>query len=122
MQSVSIVIVSGKKTNKTLQSLHDLPEGSEIIVSTKQGLGFARNYGAFRCRYDLMVQLDDDLEIYPEFWGWVQSLKVGEFAMGTVDGVNPATRVFAIHLQDFFAVGGFDSSFRYIFEDWDFFR
>jgi glycosyltransferase involved in cell wall biosynthesis len=120
--SVSIVIVSGKKENKTLQSLRNLPEGSEVIVSTKQGLGFARNYGASQCHNDLMVQLDDDLQVKPSLWRWVQNLKVGEFAMGTVDGVNPATRVFAIYLQDFVAVGGFDNSFRYVYEDWDFFR
>jgi glycosyltransferase involved in cell wall biosynthesis len=119
---ISVVIISGKQENKTLHSLNGLPDGSQVIVSTKRGLGFARNFGASCCTNSLMVQFDDDLEVEPEFWSWLQNLKSGEFAMATVDGVNPATRVFAVHLSDFFKVGGFNPNIKYIYEDWEFFR
>lgn len=119
---ISIVIISGKQENKTLHSLNGLPDGSQVTVSTKKGLSYARNFGASCCHNPLMVQFDDDLEVKPEFWSWIKNLQVGEFAMATVDGVNPATRVFAVYLSDFFKVGGFNNSLKYIYEDWEFFR
>jgi glycosyltransferase involved in cell wall biosynthesis len=119
---ISVVIISGKQENKTLHSLNCLPDGSQVIVSTKRGLGVARNFGALCCHHPLMVQFDDDLEVNSEFWNWLRNLQVGEFAMATVDGVNPATRVFAVHLSDFFKVGGFNPEIKYIYEDWEFFR
>ena len=66
-----------------------------------------------------MVQFNDDLIISQKIWDHILNLKPSEFIL-THDGEHLCSRIFAIHLQDFWQVGGCDETIKYCFEDGDF--
>lgn len=117
---LSIVIVSGKPQNLTVESIKHCPYPHQLIIANQQGLGYARNCGASQCQYKLMIQFDDDLVLSPKIWSWLIGLKPNEFAMCKV-GEHISSRVFACYLDNFWVLGGFDNKLEYIFEDGDFY-
>ena len=116
---ISIIIPSIKPCNITLESLGGCPVPYEVIIVKKQGLGYARNYGAKQAKHDLLVFLDDDLTLKAEVWSHVLGVEHGEFRM-TLFSYFPCTRVMAIHKKDYWSIGGFNSSLQYT-EDDDFY-
>ena len=96
-----------------------------FFVSRAVGFGKARNVGAIMSgKNGLMVQFNDDLILSSAIWAFLLTLKPGEFAF-QIDrscGTHVCSRVFAIYLEDFWKVGGFDSNLKYFFEDGDFYH
>ncbi|MEM2117723.1 MAG: galactosyltransferase-related protein [Candidatus Bathyarchaeia archaeon] len=119
-KAISIIITTIKDKILTLESLEHCPVPYEVIISSKPGLGFARNWGAKQAKNDLLVFLDDDLHLRDEIWQKIMSVQKGEFKMALDKGF-PITRVMAIHKEDFWGVGGFDEQFRFTSEDRDFY-
>ena len=117
-QEIDAVVLSGKSTVKTLESLKKFPFIRSVVVRT-QGLGFARNLGVSKCNSDLVFMFDDDLIFGQNLMDLLLKVKPGEFAIAH-NRDHYSTRVFAIHRSDYFNVGGFDSSIKYVFEDGDF--
>ncbi len=117
---VSIVVVSGKHRVLTTKSIKACPEPYELNINRTTGLGLARHEGILKTRAELIFMFDDDLILNPEIWPFLFSLKEGEFMMANV-GEHLSARVFAIHRKDYFAIGGFDTRIKYIFEDGDFY-
>jgi hypothetical protein len=104
----------------TLKTLK-LPSGAHLVVSRAFGFGSARNEGAkVLGKTGLMVQFNDDLILSPEIWDFIFSLKIGEFALQVVNEWV-CSRVFIIHLEDYWSIGGCDDSIKYAFEDGDFY-
>jgi hypothetical protein len=66
-----------------------------------------------------MVQFNDDLVISPKIWAVLSNLKMNEFIL-THDGEHLCSRVFAIHLEDYWRISGCDEKIQYCFEDGDF--
>jgi glycosyltransferase involved in cell wall biosynthesis len=121
MQKLSIIILSGKAENKTLTNLKSCPVPYEVIVTNIRGLGRARHEAVKKANFELIVQFDDDLVIYPNLWKIILGLQQGEFIMAHV-GEHVSTRVFAIHKSDYYRIGGFNPEIMYIFEDGDFYN
>lgn len=117
LEEVSIIIPSAKTEIHTLESLK---HKNEVIISRKAGLGKARNHGAKTSRGKLLIFLDDDLTVNPTLFTFLLSLKHGEFAMAKHSGF-PCSRVCAIYRDDFFHIGMFDDSIRFVGEDMDFY-
>ena len=115
--SFSVIIPSIKPD---IATLHSLTSNMDVIVSRKQGIGYARNYGASQARGNLLVFLDDDLTLKPKAWRYIFNVAEGEFGM-TYKQEFPCTRIMAIHKADFWRVGGFDSNIKYNGEDRDFY-
>jgi glycosyltransferase involved in cell wall biosynthesis len=120
ISGLSIVIPTVKARAMVEDSLGSCPVPCEVIVRRDSGIAFARNQGARAATLGLMVQLDDDLTLKPEIWSFIRSVKPGEFAMCYVTR-HVATRVFIIHLDDFWQLGGFDEAIRYVWEDGEFY-
>jgi glycosyltransferase involved in cell wall biosynthesis len=120
VQEVSIIITTCKENIKTLNFLPDNLWVSDVVISNKAGLGFARNYGASKAKNDLLLFLDDDIILDPEIATYINSVRHGEFGMTFLDGF-PCTRVLAVHKDDFWSIGGFDKQIRYTGEDRDFY-
>ncbi len=121
--SLNIVVVSNKPLNKikTFETLN-CPYRYRLIVCGAAGFGNARNVAAkVFGGSGLMVQFNDDLVLSSKIWDWLCGLERGEFAFQCVDG-RACSRVFAIWLEDYWRVGGFDSSLKYYFEDGDFYQ
>jgi len=57
MKAISIIITTIKDKVLTLDSLGHCPVQYEVIISKKNGLGFARNWGAEQAKNDLLVFL-----------------------------------------------------------------
>jgi glycosyltransferase involved in cell wall biosynthesis len=119
-EKISIIIPSCKDKIVTLDSLDSCPVEFEVVVSKVSGLGRCRNYGARRAQYDLIVMFDDDIVLSPEIWRHVLNVKRGEFGMAFLSGF-PCSRVFAVHAEDFWRIGGFDESIKFTGEDRDFY-
>lgn len=118
---VSVVIVSAKPTYQTLEALKNAPFEYEVVTSNIRGLGQARNSAAKQAKNDLILFLDDDLRnFHPSVWSQILSTGKGEFKMAFLRGY-PCTRVFTIHADDFWKIGGFDERILYLGEDRDFF-
>ena len=101
--------------------LSNCPLNSEVIFIRNFGIGQARSIGASAAKGDLIVMIDSDLVVAPELWTWVLSLKKDTFAMTrNVERASYSSRVFAIHKDDYFKIGGFDSSLKYLWEDGEF--
>ena len=115
---VSIIIPTVKNELVTVESLKHCPVPYQLILSRKFGLGYARNHGARQAKHSLLVFLDDDLTLKQEIWEKILTTRKGEFRM-TKDRYNdlPCTRVTAIHSEDFWRIGGFDESIKFIGED-----
>ena len=97
------------------------PSHTEVIVVKNFGIGLARSIGAAAAKGDLMVMLDSDLVVAPELWSWVSALKNGTFAMTkNAKRASYASKVFAIHKDDYLKIGSFDRSLRYLWEDGEF--
>jgi GT2 family glycosyltransferase len=97
------------------------PVGSSLVVSRAFGFGLARNDGAkLLGNHGLMVQFNDDLVLSPKIWDFVFSVKHGEFAFQVVDEWV-CSRVFVVHLEDYWGVGGCDENIKFAFEDGDFY-
>jgi GT2 family glycosyltransferase len=120
VQEVSVIITTCKENIKTLNFLPDNLWVSDVVISNKAGLGFARNYGAGKAKSDLLLFLDDDIVLDPDIATHVNSVELGEFGMTFLDGF-PCTRVLAVHKDDFWSIGGFDKQIRYTGEDRDFY-
>jgi len=120
MKNISIIIPTAKNVILTKNSLSTCPVEYQLIVSTKLGLGHARNWGAKQAVNDLLLFLDDDLTLKKELWACVLNTHIGEFKM-ILNGYFPITRVMVIHKQDFWRVKGFDESYCYTSEDRDFY-
>lgn len=124
---IYIVIISKQSglESKTYRSL-SCPFPHRLIISHAVGWGKARNAGAKASgQTGLMVQLNDDLQISPELWKFVLTVKQGEFAFQIYNegGFSvPCSRVFIIHLEDFWRIGGCDSKLKYYFEDGEFYH
>ena len=117
---LSIIIVTIKKQIETVKWLKSCPVPYELIISRKNGLSYARNWGARQAKAGLLVFFDDDLTLKPSIWTELMSLRQAEFKM--LQGFyTPITRVFAIHTKDFWNVGGFDESITFSGEDADFY-
>lgn len=102
---------------KILSSL----ETKKFIVSRSYGYGLARNDAAkFFGKKGLMVQFNDDLVLSPDIWNYLNSYQRGEFGFMVVDEWV-CSRVFVIHLEDFWRIGGCDENIKYAFEDGDFY-
>jgi len=115
---ISIIILSGK--NQVLTNVDSCPVSHEVIIEKSRGLGFARDLGAQKSKGDLIVMFDDDLKLNPKIWDFILNLKGGEFALATKYH-RVSSQVFAVHISDYAAVGGFDPEIRYVFEDGDFY-
>ncbi len=126
-KDIKIVIVSNKESSE-IKSINTLknPNNYPIFISKVFGFGNARNYGARHFGDSgLMIQLNDDLELSPDLLDFAQTIKRGEFAFQLVRsnvGDQPCSRVFIIHLEDYWKVGGCDASLKYFFEDGDFYH
>lgn len=120
MKAISIIITTIKDKVLTLDSLGHCPVQYEVIISKKNGLGFARNWGAEQAKNDLLVFLDDDLRLRDEIWPEIMNTQMGEFKM-IRDEAFPISRVMVIHKKDFWRVGGFDPRIRFTSEDRDFY-
>lgn len=116
---LSIIIPTAKPNCLTLKGLGALDDMHEIILVKAKGLAQARNQGARTARGELIVMFDDDLQLKEGFWKFLKTIEHGQFFMAKVYD-NISTRVFAIYAEDFWRVGGFDESIKYIFEDGDF--
>jgi GT2 family glycosyltransferase len=66
-----------------------------------------------------MIQMDDDLIVDEAFWNWLNLLKPNEFALCKV-GEHLSSRIFAIHLSDFWHIGGMNPNLKFVFEDSEF--
>lgn len=115
----TIVITSQKETITTLPSAASLLPDFETVISRKQGLGYARNYGARQAHRNLLVFLDDDLTLKPQLTEHL-NVDAGCFAMTFLGGF-PCTRVLAINREDFWSIGGFDETIKFTGEDRDFY-
>jgi len=118
---ISIIIPTIRKEVLTLESIKHCPVNYHLILSKGKGLGLARNLGAVRGRYDLLVFLDDDVILDEKIWKILLDTKKGFFRMLKV-GKIPCTRVMAINRCDFEQVDGFNEKIRYIGEDFDFYH
>lgn len=118
VEPFSVVITSCRSDIVTLKSLPNNVD--DVVVSRIFGLGRARNYGAAMAKNNLLVFLDDDLEVPSDVWNFVFDVNSGEFGMSFLNGF-PCTRVFVIHKEDFWRVGGFDGEIFFTGEDRDFF-
>ena len=114
MKEVSIIIPTMKK--KVITDPKTCPVPHETIISRKQGISHARNWGAKKAKHNLLVFLDDDLILKKQVWKYLLNIKHGEFAMYKLFNY-PCTRVFSIHKDDFWSIGGFDETINYIGED-----
>jgi hypothetical protein len=103
---------------KTLETLQ-CPVQHRVFFCRTLGYGKARNVVAKKFGSGLMVQFNDDLVLSPNIWNVILQLKHGEFIL-THEGNNLCSRVFAIHVEDFWKVNGCDESIKYCFEDGDF--
>jgi glycosyltransferase involved in cell wall biosynthesis len=124
LNAVSIIIISRKQNIVTLDSVKNCPVPYEVIISRKNGLSIARNWGAEQANNDLLLFLDDDLSFKDDLWKEVLSTEKGHFKMiynvTCLEGF-PVTRVLAIHKEDYWRVGGFDDKFIATSEDRDFY-
>jgi hypothetical protein len=122
MKPVGIVLVSNKPLSEmTILETLNQPANSSLVVSRAFGFGPARNFGAkLLGDSGLMVQFNDDLVLSPKIWDFIFSLKKGEFAFQVVDEWV-CSRVFVIHLEDYWRIGGCDDNIKFAFEDGDFY-
>jgi GT2 family glycosyltransferase len=116
---VSLIIPSQKLVPVAASNGLICPVKCEVIISDEIGLSKARNSGAKKATYPLIVMVDDDVTLMPEGWQWLITLQHGEFALAKV-GNHLSSRTFAVWRDDFWRIGGFDESFKYVFEDGDF--
>jgi GT2 family glycosyltransferase len=116
---ISLVIPSRKQAPVAVSNSVSCPVKCEVILSSEIGLSKARNSGVRKSIYPFVVMVDDDVTLLPEGWAWLMSLRHGEFALAKV-GNHLSSRTFAIWRDDFWYIGGFDESFKYVFEDGDF--
>jgi glycosyltransferase involved in cell wall biosynthesis len=119
-KEISIIIITCKEQQVTVNSLSYCPVPYQLILSRKYGTGHARNYGAKQAKHDLLVFLDDDLILKPEIWDYVLTTNHGEFRMTFLSDF-PCTRVMSIHKHDFWKVGGFDEKIQVTGEDREFY-
>lgn len=124
-KNIKVIIVTNKtdptKTATYKSIMNNLGEFNMLGFSQTPGFGAARNYGAKLCGSSgLMVQFNDDLVLYPHLFSWLRTIQRGEFALQIV-GSNVCSRVFALHVSDYWRVGGCDSRIKYYFEDGDFY-
>jgi len=119
MVDVSVVIPTTKREVITLSTLN-CPTSFEVFVIRKQGLSFARNYGAQQASGDMLVFFDGDLHLDNGIWKELLSTQRGEFRMTRLGGF-PCTKAMAIHKSDFWNVGGFDENIQFTGEDRDFY-
>jgi hypothetical protein len=119
---INIAIITLKTIDKiqTLKTLN-CPYPHRLIFCRAKGFGNARNVAAtyFGSSKDVMVQFNDDLVISPKIWKHILELKHGEFILSR-EGEHLCSRIFAIHLNDYWSVGGCDGNITYCFEDGDF--
>jgi hypothetical protein len=118
---INIAIITLKPTEK-IQTLKTLrcPVPHKIVYCRTYGYGKARNtvtktFGP----KGLMVHFNDDLIVSSKIWHYILSLKRGEFIL-THDGEHLCSRVFAIHIEDYWLIDGCDEKIKYCFEDGDF--
>ena len=113
-----VVLISNKQI-EDIRTLTQIPY--PCFISRVFGFGPARNYGAKHYgNSGLMVQFNDDLVLNPRIWGFIQAFKRGEFGLQIVDEWV-CSRVFVIHLEDYWKVGGCMENIKFAFEDGDFY-
>lgn len=98
----------------------DCPVQHELFVVKTSGWGKARTEAFCKANYDLIVMINGDVKIHAEFWGWLKTLRPGEFVFAR-QGSHVSSRIFAAHWVTLHRAGGFDSSIDYYFEDGDFY-
>jgi hypothetical protein len=117
--NIAVITLKPSSHVKTLETLK-CPVPHRLIFCRTRGYGKARNTAAAVFGgYGLMVQFNDDLVLSPQIWRHILSLKRGEFML-TREGEHLCSRVFAVHLEDYWNVHGCDSKIKYVFEDGDF--
>ena len=128
----SILVVDNGSSGQSLRRLHDLHDpDTEILALPRQGLTAAWNTAARRCRTETLVFLNNDtLTTGP----WVEALLAPlQHKQAWISGVEarhephlqPAIEMlagwcFAVRLDTFQAVGGFDEALHLYFSDTDF--
>ena len=116
--SIVIPVQLGCKTQTNLSAC---PPNCEAIFVRNRGIGRARSVGASIAKGDLIIMLDSDLVVKPELWTWLLTLKNGTIAMAkNIEHHNYSSRIFAIHIDDYDKVGGFNPSLKYLWEDGEF--
>jgi len=121
LNGISIIIPTTNRLLKKslLKQFTDCPINYEIIIANSKGLGFARNEGAMKAKYDLLMFVDDDIVIDSDSWKFLLELKKGECKMPFSAKNYPCSRIMVIHKKTF--SNGFDNAIRYVGEDLDFY-
>src|SRR3990170_8549332 len=115
---VFVVVVSNKPKAemKTLRYLPFPKIWNNLYIARRFGYGPARNQGAEHFGTEgLMVQLNDDLALSPDLWNYARTYRQGEFGFQVVNEWV-CSRVFIIHLEDYWKIGGCDNSIKFAFE------
>lgn len=119
----NVIITTREKNPETLKlnSFHGLPI-RKIVLSSKEGLGYARNWGARKAGEGLHVFLDGDVKVDDKAWDLLLNVDKGTFAIMIHDETSwCSSRALSIWSQDFWKLDGFDENLKVIAEDADFF-
>lgn len=115
---MSVIVPS---LGKSLPKMN-VPPGTEVIVSSLIGRSDARNDGYERSKGDVLVFLDSDIIVNDSFWGFVDAVPEGYFAMYAYQmdrwTVEPCSRMMVVHRNDFQL---FDVRFKRGCEDTDYY-
>lgn len=118
--NIAVITLKSNDKIKTLETL-SCSQPHNLVFCRSLGYGKARNDAAKTFgSTGLMIQLNDDLVLSPKLWSFALKIKRGEFGFQIVNEWV-CSRVFIIHLEDYWKIGGCDNTIKYAFEDGDFY-